>query len=141
MALSITRLELTEQALERGRVLYVAGRFFEAHEAWEEAWREETGATRRLLHGLILVAAAYHKMAIQRQAAGMTRLLEKALAELQPLPDGFGGLKLARFRLAVAESREEALLWMGGGPSPSGPAPLGLYVTGARQPQAPAEGP
>lgn len=141
MALSITRLELTEQALERGRVLYAAGRFFEAHEAWEEAWREEAGATRRLLHGLILVAAAYHKMAIQRQAAGMTRLLEKALDELQPLPDGFAALRLTRFKAGLAESREEALIWLSGGPSPSGPAPLGLYVTGARLPQDPAEGP
>jgi predicted metal-dependent hydrolase len=141
MALSIRQVEQTAQALERGRELYAAGRFFDASLVWEDAWRDETGPTRRLLQGLILAAAAYHKMAVQRQPAGMTRLLTKALERLQPLPDGFGGLKLARFRIAVAESREEALLWMAGGPSPSGPAPLGLYVTGARQPQAPTEGP
>jgi predicted metal-dependent hydrolase len=140
MALSMKRLDQTEQALERGRVLYAAGRFFEAHEAWEEAWREESGATRRLLHGLILVAAAYHKMAVQRQALGMSRLLDKGLAELQPLPDGFAGLRLARFRAALVESREEALAWLAGGPSPSGSAPLGAYVTGGRQPPAPPEG-
>lgn len=141
MALSISRVELTARALLRGRELYAAGRFFEAHLVWEDAWREETGPMRRLLQGLILVAAAFHKMAVQRQPGGMTRLLTKALDQLQPLPDGLGDLKLARFRSAVAESREEALLWLAGGPSPSGPAPLGLYVTGALRPQAPTEGP
>lgn len=141
MALSISRVEQTAQALERGRELYAAGRFFDAHLVWEDAWREEAGPMRRLLQGLIQAAAAYHKMAVQRQPGGMTRLLTRALEQLQPLPDGLGGLRLTRFRIALAESREEALLWMAGGPSPSGPAPLGLYVTGGRQPPAPVEGP
>jgi predicted metal-dependent hydrolase len=141
MSLSIERLEPTSQALERGRELYAAGRFFEAHEAWEDAWREETGATRRLLQGLIMAAAAYHKMAVQRQSAGMTRLLTKALERLQPLPDGLAGLRLARFRAGLVDSREEALVWQAGGPCPSGPAPLGTYLTDAGQPPAPAEGP
>lgn len=141
MALSITRMEQLDEALERGRELYAAGRFFDAHQVWETAWRQESGPRRRLFQGLILVAAAYHKMAVQRQPAGMTRLLTNALERLQPLPDGFAGLRLARFRAGVAESREEALLWMAGGPSPSGPAPLGLSVTAGPRPQAPAAGP
>jgi predicted metal-dependent hydrolase len=127
MALSRDRLEQTQGALERGRELFAAGRFFEAHAAWEEAWREEAGPTRRLLHGLILAAAAYHKLAVQRQPWGMTRLLELSLERLGPLPDGLAGLKLDRFRAGLATSRDEALDWHLGGPSPSGPAPLGLY--------------
>lgn len=141
MALSIERLEQTSQALERGRELYVAGRFFEAHEAWEDAWRVETGETRRLLHGLILAAAAYHKMAVQRQATGMTRLLTRSLEQLQTLPDAVAGLRLARFRSGLVESREEATVWLAGGPIPSGPAPLGTYLKDARPPQGPVERP
>jgi hypothetical protein len=137
-ALSVGRFDDSMQALERGRELYAAGRYFDAHAAWEEAWREEAGAMRRLLQGLILASAAYHKMASQRHPLGMTKLLAKALDRLAPLPDGFAGLKLARFRAGLAESREEALAWLAGGPSPSGSPPLGTYLTAAR---SRAEGP
>ncbi len=47
----------------RGARLFDAGRFFEAHEAWEERWRVATDrAERDLLQGLIQVAAAFHKL-------------------------------------------------------------------------------
>ncbi|HET9555257.1 MAG TPA: DUF309 domain-containing protein [Anaeromyxobacteraceae bacterium] len=128
MAPTQDRLWRTAEALERGRELYAAGRFFEAHEAWEVAWREESGAMRRLLQGLIQATAAYHKMAVQRQPRGMTRLLAMALDRLQPIPDGFAGLRLDRFRAGLVQSREEAFAWYSGGPAPSGPAPLGTYL-------------
>jgi predicted metal-dependent hydrolase len=131
------RLERTAEALERGRELYAAGRFFEAHAAWDVAWREESGTMRRLLQGLIQAAGAYHKMAVQRQPRGMTRLLAMALDRLQPIPDGFAGLRLDRFRAALVQSREEAFAWYSGGPAPSGPAPLGTYLTEPWRPAAP----
>ena len=140
MTSSDEQLERTSQALERGRGLYAAGRFFEAHEVWEEAWRVETGPTRQLLQGLILAAAAYHKMTVQRHAGGMVRLLDKALERLQPLPDVFAGLELVPFRAALARSREEALAWLAGGPAPSSPARLDSSLTDARRLQAPEEG-
>ena len=40
----------TGERLARGRELFNAGRYFEAHEAWENAWREETGLVK--LRGL-----------------------------------------------------------------------------------------
>lgn len=129
MALSIGRMELTAVALERGRILFTSGRFFEAHETWEAAWRTESGLTRRLLQGLIQAAAAYHKMAVQRQPRGMALLLERALAQVGPIPDGFAGLELDRFRAGLARSLREARAWLEGGPPPSGPAPLGADVT------------
>jgi predicted metal-dependent hydrolase len=128
-ALSITHLDTTAAALERGRELYAAGKFFEAHQAWEAAWRQEIGPMRRLLQGLIQAAGAYHKMAEHRHPLGMARLLELSLEQLEPLPDGFAGLKLARFREALAESRMEAYAWLAGAPAPGGPAPLATTVT------------
>lgn len=130
------RLARTGEALERGRELYAAGRFFEAIEAWDRAWRAESGAMRRLLQGLIQGAAAYHKMAVQRQPRGMTRLLAMALERLQPIPDGFAGLRLDRFRAGLVQSREEAFAWYSGGPAPSGPAPLGTYLREPWRPSA-----
>jgi len=41
-----------DAAFERGCALFDSRRFFEAHEAWEELWLEESGARRTLLQGL-----------------------------------------------------------------------------------------
>jgi predicted metal-dependent hydrolase len=73
----------TASLFEQGRVLFNAGRHFEAHEAWEEAWRGESGATRLLLQGLIQIAAGYHKAFVQRQPRGCVRLLAAGLEKLR----------------------------------------------------------
>ncbi len=142
-ALSITHLDTTAAALERGRELYAAGKFFDAHQAWEAAWRQEIGPMRRLLQGLIQAAGAYHKMAEHRHPLGMARLLDLAIEQLDPLPDGFAGLQLARFREGLAESRMEAYAWLAGAPAPAGPAPLGAAVTARvhHLPEGPASHP
>lgn len=140
MALPLDRLDWLAATLEHGRIQFASGRFFEAHESWEAAWRQESGAPRRLLQGLILAAAAYHKMASQRQPRGMTLLLERALEQLGPLPDGFQGLELERFRAGLERSLLEARAWLAGGPVPAGPAPLGRRLS-TRQDEAAASPP
>jgi predicted metal-dependent hydrolase len=125
MALDHARWRATAEALELGREHYVAGRYFEAHLVWEEAWRREWGTHRRLLQGLIQVAAAYHKMAVQRHPLGMVKLLDRATELLAPIPDGFAQLQLDRLREGLTRSRDEARTWLSGGPAPAGPAPLG----------------
>jgi hypothetical protein len=104
----------TELALERGRALYNAARYFDAHEAWEEAWLEEEGEARRLLQGLIQVAAGYHKALAQRRAGGTVRLLAAGLEKLAAFPDGFAGLSLASFRDRVTLALAEAQAWSEG---------------------------
>ncbi len=104
----------TAQRLEYGRGLFNAGHYFEAHEVWEDAWREELGTVRLLLHGLIQVAAGYHKATRQNQPKGCVRLLEVGLTKLEGIPDGFLGLALARFKTSAEESLEEARRWREG---------------------------
>ena len=41
-----------------GLAAYRAGRFRDAHERWERAWRRLQGRERRLMQGLIMLAAA-----------------------------------------------------------------------------------
>lgn len=134
MALSLERMQRSAEALERGRIHYVSGRFFEAHEAWEAAWHQEDGLMRRLLQGLIMAAGAYQKLA-EGQPRGMTLLLERALEQLRPVRDGFGGLDLTRLRGGLERSLVEARAWQGGAPAPAGPAPLAA----SRQPTGPGE--
>lgn len=137
MALSISRIERTTAALEVGRIHYVSGRFFEAHEAWEAAWHEETDPMRRLLQGLIMAAGAYHKLA-DRRPSGMCMLLERALERLAPIPDGFAGLELGHFRAGLSRSLGEARAWSAGAATPSGPAPLAVVSTGGAAARRPA---
>ena len=44
--------------LARGLAALCEGRFFEAHEEWEQVWRRTSGTERRRLQGLIQLAAA-----------------------------------------------------------------------------------
>lgn len=112
----------TRAALLRGRDLFDAGAYFEAHEVWEAAWLSETGTTRRLLQGLIQVAAALHKVSRSEHPGGAVRLFDAGLAKLDGIPDAEAGLPLAAFTASVEESREAARRWAAG---ESGPPPVG----------------
>ncbi|WP_437900303.1 DUF309 domain-containing protein [Sorangium sp. So ce124] len=84
-----------EAIVQRGLEAYRAGRFFEAHELWESGWRDEPDPVRKtFLQGLILVAAALHKLTRMQSPPGALRLLDKARARLAGTPDGMGGLAI-----------------------------------------------
>jgi predicted metal-dependent hydrolase len=104
----------TALALERGRALHNAARYYEAHEAWEEAWLGEQGEPRLLLQGLIQVAAGYFKALAHRRPGGAARLLEGGLEKLGRLPEDSAGLLLAPFRDQVARGLVEVRRWRDG---------------------------
>ncbi len=91
-----------------GARLFDAGRFFEAHEAWEARWlTEEDGPRRVLLQGLIQIAAAFHKLVDKRAPEPAASLFAKGLAKLDRCAtdmDAVAGPDLARFREAIRES-------------------------------------
>jgi hypothetical protein len=107
--------ERTQQALARGIALFDAQRFWEAHEAWEEAWMDEEGDVRVFLQGLIQVAAGYYKATVQDQPGGCVKLLGSGLAKLRLVPDVFGGIALVAFTSQVERTLEDARRWHGGG--------------------------
>ncbi len=104
----------TAASLERGRGLFNAGKFFEAHEIWEEAWRSEPEPTRKLLQGLIQITAGFHKGVTLRQPAGCVRLLEAGLLKLDAGRETLPGLSLAAFKDEVSRSLAEARRWLMG---------------------------
>ena len=79
--------------LDRGVDLFNRQEFFEAHEAWEDAWRMEQGETRRFLQGLIQVAAGFVKLQ-RRQPRGATSLLGSGMAKLGDISATGYGLDL-----------------------------------------------
>jgi predicted metal-dependent hydrolase len=85
-------------AFARGAILFNAGAFFEAHEAWETGWRVETDPTqRRFLQGLIQVAAGFHKLLAIGSVDSGSRLLAKGMAKLEACPPQVGGADAMTF--------------------------------------------
>jgi predicted metal-dependent hydrolase len=97
----------------RGEGLFNERRFWEAHDAWEAAWRIEHGDVRRMLHGLIQIAAGCHHAVSTGRPHGAVKLLGSGLEKLQSLPD-MGGLALERFRRDVAGTLDAARAWQKG---------------------------
>jgi uncharacterized protein len=92
-----------------GMRLHNAGSYYDAHEAWEELWIDETDDEPRLfLQGLIQVTSAFHKVFFQRQPASAGRLLARGLEKLAPYPDDYLGVALGAFR-EKAQACAEAL--------------------------------
>ena len=107
-------------SLERGRFLFDAGRYFEAHEAWEEVWLCASGLRRTLLQGLVQVAAACHKASRRESPGGCGRLLGAALVRI----DAAGAqvppeLDLPRFRTSIVEFARGVEQWSRGGAPPA----------------------
>ena len=92
-------------ALLRGATLFDGGAFFEAHEAWEERWRvTRIESERRLLQGLIQIAAALHKLIVMGAPEAAARLFARGLAKLDASPDDCAaehGLDLVAFREGI----------------------------------------
>lgn len=66
--------------------LWEEGRYFEVHEELEKAWLRAEGKERRVLKGVILLAAALHQVALGKN--GM-RNFQKALRHLEGLENPF----------------------------------------------------
>jgi predicted metal-dependent hydrolase len=90
-----------------GVQMHNGGEYYEAHEAWEELWRdEEDDALRIFLQGLIQVTSAFHKLFFQREPVGAGRLLARGLAKLAPYPGDYLGVALEPFRQGAAACGE-----------------------------------
>ncbi|RPJ36430.1 MAG: DUF309 domain-containing protein [Chloroflexi bacterium] len=90
-----------------GLELFNRREFFEAHEALETAWRDETGPVRELYRGILQIAVAY--LHIQRgNYRGAVKMFFRSRPWLDPFPDTCRGINLLRFRQDYA--RVEKLL-------------------------------
>lgn len=73
------------QPLPAGVELFNAGKYFEAHEAFEDVWRQSRGGRRLLLQGLVQICAGLLKER-RRQSAPARSLLEKGLLRIESTP-------------------------------------------------------
>lgn len=115
--------------VERRRLLlegvdhFNGGRFFEAHESWEEIWRSTTPEPRELWRGLIQVAVGLYHFRGRGRPAPARRVLARGLRRVEGFPQGTEGLDLDGLRAAAREWED----WLAEAEGPPPPLPrLGL---------------
>jgi uncharacterized protein len=83
-----------ESSFERGVELIRAGRYFEAHEELETAWRAADPEERDFFQGLVHVAVAWYQ-AGRGKRTGCERQLTKARRRLTPYAPSHRGVDVA----------------------------------------------
>ncbi len=92
--------ELHPEALH-GIALFNAGKYFEAHEALENAWRAEPGPLRELYQAILQVAVTY--LHLQRgNYSGALKVAARCQARLDQWPAACCGLDLENLRRNLA---------------------------------------
>ncbi len=74
--------------LRDGIFFFNAGRYFEAHEAWEDLWRPTRGPLRLFYQGLVQAAVGLHHLG-QGNLNGAQAQLGKSLSKLEQYPERF----------------------------------------------------
>jgi predicted metal-dependent hydrolase len=83
--------------LAEGIRLFNQGNFFQAHEAWEQAWKRAEGEEKTFYQGLIQAAVALCH--VQRgNYAGAVSVYLKSWPRLARFPPVWMGIELGRFR-------------------------------------------
>ena len=93
-----------DEQLEAGLELIRSGRFFEAHEELELAWRAAEAAERDFYQGLVHVAVAWYQAGRGRPVA-TARQLEKAARRLGPFAPSHRGVDVADVLEQVESAR------------------------------------
>jgi predicted metal-dependent hydrolase len=86
--------------LASGIELFNAGRFFEAHEVLEDAWREAIGERKLFLQALVQLAVGFHHYTMDN-VVGAESVLERGLGNLAGYADECEGIDLLALRINV----------------------------------------
>jgi uncharacterized protein len=92
----------------RGIELFNEQSFYDAHEIWEDVWRESTGDEKKFLQGLIQAAVALHHHSTGN-VVGACSLLERSRKNLAVYPEDFGGIELAALIASLSAWRDSLL--------------------------------
>jgi len=93
--------------------LFNAGRYFDAHEALEDEWRESVDPERRWLQGLVQVAVASHHHSTGN-LLGANSVMARAIANLETCPTVLHGVDIAKLRRDLVIATTE---WNAGRPA------------------------
>ena len=106
-------LDWSSEGLAAGLACYRNQEFFDAHEHWEDVWRQLQDPEKNFLQGLIQVTAAFHHHS-RENLRGFKSLLRAGLLKLEAFPAEHRGLKIERLRacarrwIAALENEDSA---------------------------------
>jgi tetratricopeptide (TPR) repeat protein len=106
----LTELILTDvdrEDFNRGIRLFNEGKFWHAHEAWEQVWHRHPEDSRLFIQGLIQIAAGFHLLIEKRRYSGATSNFNKALARLRLFEPTFLDLQVASFIEAIERAKDK----------------------------------
>ena len=92
-----------ELRLDHGIALFNSGKFWEAHEAWEEIWMTHPEDGRFFIQGLIQLAAAYHQLQ-KKVYRGVVIHLKQAQERLKLFPSDFLGIDVSPILEVIDDS-------------------------------------
>ena len=99
---------MIEKWLEEGLASARAGRYFEAHEAFEDAWRAATGPRKALLRALVHACVALEHRR-RGNATGERLQLEKARARAAEADPSDALASVARAWIAALVAGDDAV--------------------------------
>jgi hypothetical protein len=106
----LTELALTDEDREdfkRGIRLFNEGRFWHAHEAWEQVWRRHPEDGRLFIQGLIQMAAAFHLLIDKKRYVGARSNFDKALTRLVLFEPTFLDLPVSDYVRVIEKAKDE----------------------------------
>ena len=96
---------LHPKAIE-GLRLFNAGKYFEAHEELEAAWKDEKGKVRELYQGILQAGVTY--LHIKRgNYAGAIKVYGRSMKWLRQFPETCRGVEVERLRKDLTNTIEE----------------------------------
>ncbi len=98
----------TSEGYRLGIRHFNAREFYDAHEVWEDVWRESHGMEKRFLQGLIQAAVALHHHSTGN-VVGACSLMERARRNLARCPKDFGEIRLAQLLEDLGQWRATAV--------------------------------
>src|SRR5512134_218432 len=93
---SLCNAPLHPQAAE-GLRLFNAGKYFEAHEALEDAWNAEKGKVRELYRGVLQIAVVYLHIT-RRNYNGAIKVYGRSQRWLKDWPENCRGIEVGQLR-------------------------------------------
>jgi len=92
--------QLTPNAMhdsfDAGINFFNGGRYFEAHEVWEDMWRSTRGPLRLFYQGLVQAAVGLHHLR-KGNLNGAAAQLQKSLSKLEQYPEKFCRIDNGKF--------------------------------------------
>jgi len=109
-SIHLRRHDQPSALLLRGIEEFNEGRYFDAHETWEEEWQVEKGAQRDFLRGLIHIAAGYHHLLARKNYRGTFIKLGSGSRLLDRFGLVYQGVRLDPLRRTARFNRDRAWL-------------------------------